>query len=89
MNNHPLIRLLVLLVIMGVIFFGVKHAMKDTLICTYKGTQMGCNTVHALEDLEILEKEMKTRAMSGEDLDKLQIELDFEIARIKTKYRIK
>ena len=89
MSNHPLIRLLVLLVIMGVIFFGVKHTMKDTLICTYKGTQMSCNSVHALEELEMLEKEIFTRAKNGEDFDKLQIELDFEIARIKTKYRIK
>ena len=89
MSNHPLIRLLVLLVIAGVIFFGVKHAMKDTLICTYKGTQMSCNSANALEELEVLEKDIFTRAKNGENLDKLQIELDFKIARIKTKYRIK
>ncbi len=89
MSNHPLIKLLVLLVIAGVIFFGVKHAMKDTLICTYKGTQMSCNTTNALTELDELQAEYQKRALAGEDLQKLQVEINFEIARIKTKYRIK
>lgn len=89
MSNHPLIRLLVLLVIAGIIFFGVKHVMKDTLICTYKGTQMGCNTANALTELDGLQVEYHKRALAGENLQELQVEIDFEIARIKTKYRIK
>ncbi len=89
MSTHPLIRLLVLLVIAGVIFFGVKHAMKDTLICTYKGTRMGCNTANALTEIDNLQAEYHRRALAGEDLQELQVEINFEISRIKTKYRIK
>lgn len=89
MLNNPLFRFVLLLIVMGVVYVTVSSVLKDKLMCEYKGTEMMCNTVNALTELDKLQEEYNKRVLAGEDLQKLQIELNFEIARIKSKYRIK
>ena len=89
MRNNPLFRFVFFLIVMGVVYVTVSSVLKDKLMCEYKGTEMMCNKVNALTELDKLQKEYNRRALAGEDLQKLQVELIFEIARIKTKYKIK
>lgn len=89
MSNHPLFRFLFLLIVMGLVYFTVTSVLKSKLMCEYKGTKMMCNTANALTELDELQANYRKRALAGEDLKELQVEVNFEIARIKTKYRIK
>lgn len=89
MSNNPLFRFVFLLIVMGVVYVTVSSVLKDKLMCEYKGTEMMCNTANALKELDKLQVEYHKRALAGEDLQELQVEINFEIARIKTKYRIK